>query len=339
MTDYFSLVVAKPGVAYAAKQGGGTIANVYEIDQLEPGALAIFTLENQLITAVTPASALVGVQQFYMVVGSAAPNTLGVKTPPIDRDAFHQLKTAYAPPVTQVSAVGREAIGGTGLMNVPALISAGDIFLLTVVDNRDGQFQSAVNHRYEYIAKSGDGQEQIVDGLIALVNGKSSSIVTAAKVTDGAQFGLTLTAKELDITFETLVSENLESATVNAYGSAAATPGPFRGNGTLAVLTELERHAQITSRGRTNEGGQSHLWWRQPSELATFGGTDFVTYAYKWATEMFSGMKIQNKAVNQVLVAIATGDALVAVYDTILGIILQDPTTSAGSSPEGEFSD
>jgi len=60
------IVIAK-AVTYSAKVGGGTISGYNEVNLLLPGAVAIFTEDEVLITTATLPAAIANVKQFYIL--------------------------------------------------------------------------------------------------------------------------------------------------------------------------------------------------------------------------------------------------------------------------------
>lgn len=334
INEYVTLIVNKPSVAYAAKTGGGTIANIYEINLLASGAIAIFTEENILVTAATSAASLVGVQQFWIAMGSVD-GKAAIKTPPIDRDAFHQLKTAYVAPVKQVSFIGEDS-GGTGALNLPAALTTDMVATVKIVETT-GVFQAGGKLSYEVRVTSGETNATLVTKIINAINNNPSSVVVAAVV--GASVGISLTAKEFGVQFEVLVSGILENADIEKAGAGASVV-MVTGQGTLAQLQQIEDEADITTRSKSNSAGQQQLWWKQPSELDATGATTFVTYNLKWKSELNVGLHVKNVSINHVIVGMSSEDTtFITAWDVLLAIIMQAPETGGGSSPEGEFSD
>ena len=336
INEYLNLVVAKPTVAYAAKTGGGTIANIYEINLLAPGAIAIFTEENVLVTTSTSAGSLVGTQQFWIACGSLD-GRAAIKTAPIDRNAFHQLKTAYVAPVKQVTIVGENS-AGNGSLNLPVTLVTDTSAFLRIAEIT-GTYQAGDKLTYEVPVAVGETQHTLVAKMVAMINNNVQSIVVAAPVVDtGVNVGITLTAKDFGVAFEVGYAELFANATIWKNGNGTSVT-VVQGQGTLAQLTQLEQEADITTRGKSASMGQQHLWWKQPSELTFSGGTNFVTYNFKWKSELSMGAYVKDAGVNHAIVAIATGDGLIATFDTILALLAQAPETGSGPSPEGEFSE
>jgi hypothetical protein len=336
INEYLNLVVAKPTVAYAAKTGGGTIANIYEINLLAPGAIAIFTEENVLVTTSTSAPSLVGTQQFWIAMGSLDGHA-AIKTAPIDRNAFHQLKTAYVAPAKQVTIVGENS-AGNGSLNLPVTLVTDTSAFLRVA-KMTGTYQAGDKLSYEVPVAVGETGHTLVTKMVALINNNPESIVVAAAVVDtGVNVGISLTSKEFGVAFEVGKAELFANATVWKDGLGTSVT-VVQGQGTLAQLAQLESEADITTRGKSNSMGQQHLWWKQPSELEFAAATNFVTYNFKWKTEHNVGAYVKDATINHAVVGIATGDGLIATFDTILGLLSQAPETGSGASPEGEFSE
>ncbi len=336
INEYLNLVVAKPAVAYAAKTGGGTIANIYEINLLAPGAIAVFTEENVLVTTSTSAPSLVGTQQFWIACGSLD-GRAAIKTAPIDRNAFHQLKTAYVAPAKQVTIIGENS-AGNGSLNLPVTLVT-DTTAFLRISKMTGTYQAGDKLSYEVPIAVGETGHTLVAKIVTMINNNPESIVVATPVVDtSVNVGITLTAKDFGVAFEVGKAELFANADVwkNGVGTSVTV---VQGQGTLAQLQQLEQEADITTRGKSASAGQQALWWKQPSELTFSGATNFVTYNFKWKSEHNVGAYSMEASINHAIVAIATGDSLITAFDTILALLVQAPETGAGGSPEGEFSE
>lgn len=243
------LIVAKD-VAYAAKVGGGTIAGIGEINLLQVGALAVFSVEdNTLITTSIGLGALQLHKQFRIAVGEAVND--GSRRPrwsqPFDLTRRNPLPItlAYEAPVKQKWFIGNN--GSAGSLNFPTL-AAGMIAKIRFYDTSDGvPFQNEW-FGIEYVVKAGDTNATVLAAIISKVNNHQNSFITAAVVPTNV--GLSFEHKVAGKTFDFAPSELFAPSTITKGASPAVQAKV--GNGTYLQLKEYERILS-PKRGNTNQ--------------------------------------------------------------------------------------
>lgn len=252
-------------VLYAGKIGGGTISGINEINLLASGAVAIFTDTNVLLTASTPQTALQNVKKIYFAVGRGSA-TLGAKLSSlIDRASIDVRYAPYTAPVAEVQLIGGD--GSVGNLNLPTL-AAGQSAIIKIVNTGYGTQPPIQKKTYEYVVKTGDVAQDIVDGLVALINGDADAGCTAAAVStdDGISITTTATDSEGNYThLEVLPSGILIDADMN-YAANSVTVALVYGSGVDAQVAKIEATCSAVE-GNTNQLFQANLWWTMPTDV------------------------------------------------------------------------
>lgn len=132
------------------------------------------------------------------------------------------VKKDYSAPVKQVTTISGVPTGtaGTALVRVEDLSEKPNFEVVT----------------YEVPVTAAQTAAQIVDSLVAAINGHPRSVVVASRSTNN----LVLTAKEFGVSFNTSVDNLFEAVTV------AGTTAPERGVGTYEHVRDLEIAAKGT---------------------------------------------------------------------------------------------
>lgn len=331
----YSALIAKDAV-YAAKTGGGTITGINELDQLASGAIAIFTEDNRLITAATTPASIAGVQQFWVAVGSYQVNAAGVSVPYvrktfyIDRDAYVQEYCTYVAPVLQRTIVGEDG-AGTGSMNFPVTLIAGTVASINIVDTTLGEFYPNQVEHYDHVVTTVDTAQTVIQALVDAINADSDSIVTATVILNGpTKVGIQLDAKTLEGTFKVGPSDIIANANV-FYDTNGGLVVNY-GKGTPAIMTQLEKRAQIASQGSGNYQYLQNKFFSVNSVVdpaATYNSWNFM-WTQEARTNAINSMNVTEQ---EALLAVpSTATTLLGVLATIFGVVLLQQTTGSGSS-------
>ena len=308
---------------YAAKQGGGVVADIREAGLLVDGALAIFTETGVLVTAATVVSAIANVKQFIICVNSTL-NGLW-KSIPIDRDAFFRSYCAYVAPVKQVRAVGYN--GTTGAVNLPAALVVGETAELAVGVYDASRAPNIQWTRASYRVRNGDTDVEVILGLIASFNAQPNKPATAAVILNaGTEEGISFTALNDNEPLIIRVSDILEAADISTVTEIVY------GKGTPAQVLEAERKSWLED-GDDNRRHLSPEYWKIASEV---DAAQYDLFSIQWKTEALNATGVSN--VTAPRVTIAVGDAtLRASVNTILTtkVFTSIPNTGAGSSASG----
>jgi hypothetical protein len=310
MNSMFDLIVGKD-VAYKTKTGGGTIADINEVDLLAPGAVAIFAESGLMVETATTAAALADVKSFRIAVGRATDVKVSQL---IDRDAFHRAKCAYQAAVLQLVTLTP--------LNLPATFTANEEGEITVYQRQPGIEPAVAKERFSVSATIVDTPTTYLQKMVDKINA-GSKFVNAVIVTPGVSF--TLEAKKKNQTFEVGALGVLGNAVITY-----TTPPVFSvGDGDDLVLLESE--------GQIYDGDTSPYWFprqlfSQPDEVVS--AETYVCYQFNWEQESMSAINSQNSTIQGLSMFLPDGAAVVADIDTILAtLVTVIPSTGSGGSP------
>jgi hypothetical protein len=332
----YNALIAKDAT-YAAKTGGGLISGINELDLLADGAIAIFTERNVLVTAATTAAALLGVQQFWVAVGSYQASPVdGVnkayirKSYSIDRDAYVQEYCAYVAPVLQRTIVGEDG-AGNGDMNLPTTLIAGTTADISIVDTSDGTHQPNMVKHYDHVVTTIDTKQTVIQALADAINADPQSIVTATVLLNtGVKVGLQLDAKTLEGTFKVGTDETIRYADkfYDINGGLVVNYG----KGTPAILSRLEKRGQIASQGSGNYQYLQNKFFAVDSVVGSTA--TYNTWNFMWTQEArANSITSMNVTEQESLLAVPSGAAtLLAALTTIFGVLSLGQSTGSGSS-------
>lgn len=326
-------------VAYAAKIGGGTIANYAEQHLLQPGAIAIFDEQNNLMTAATVAADVAKVQKFYIVQGMSNPAQNPKKCIPIDRDAYTQAFGAYVAPVLQVSKIGKVAtVGVTGFPASPL----NDTFASVIVTNTGGRgYEANQTKRYTTAVTTADTVITVMARLVVLINADVDSLVTAAAVADVNNDAIVLTAKSADTSFLIGVDDVLAFATRSEHGVNGSVDG-FAGRGTIGqvkanlIEDSIVRGNEYRLFNSAQPDGVGY--YAYPDVLEGNTTSTFSTWTFQWKEETNRVASTLQTANPLVLLHLVTGAAQIATLATIFAVLLLAPTTEGGANEAGDSS-
>lgn len=278
-------------VAYAAKNGGGTISGINELDQLATGAIAIFTDQNELVTTTNPATTLSDRKKFYIAVGNQTDSySKSIVSVLIPREGTNYSKKVYTAPVKTKKFIGYDGTTVGTALGLPTLV-AGDSGQIKVTDTSLGLRNFAPDtKRYEEVVKTGDTDLTFLTRLIAKITDDPDAIVTPALI--NTDDGISLEAKQNGVTFAISVSGILANATiVEKEGSVTGVAvAPTYGEGTAEQIAALEDEAKI-ERGDTNRLIQPSKWFNTTSLVGA--ALTYDVYSFNW-----SGVR-QSALVNQ----------------------------------------
>jgi hypothetical protein len=320
------LLIGK-NVAYASDGAAGTIAGVWELDDLVDGSIAIVDNEGTLIAddAVSITKPYV---ELYTKIGTAV-KKVGF---PLYTGKTTYSKLAYAAPVAAVKYVGSDqaAAAGDYSLNLPATIAAGDRVGVSVTDLSKPMHEIGRTKEYVYTVVSGDvltgkTSANIIARLVALINADPFRCVTASAVDDGTDNdGLKLTAKTAGKDFGVGLMEGvLEDADIVAYKdvngvyTAASTTAVANnpGHGTYASI--LEMYKATASR----DGNQQYMIYQD----LLFGGDSglsstgtYTTYVFTTKVPNTDEISVSNNPDLTLVIAVPSGAAgVIAALDNL----------------------
>ena len=216
-----NVFITKAGVNYGAGLDLET-GGFWTSDTLTAGGIAIFNSDQSVVdgTATVSASDLTG-SSIY--IGAMGVN--GFKSSiEIPRSNFSYTKRDYVAPVAAIKCLGNNETGDDGSLNLPSSISVGDTVGVTIRDRSKGHEDTSAIIDYSFAVTTGDlitgtGVSNIITKLVALVNGNSNSVVTAAVLSDGSDAdGIKFTAKTAGMDFDVIRMDGvLKDADVLEY--------------------------------------------------------------------------------------------------------------------------
>lgn len=318
------IVIAK-AVTYSAKVGGGTISGYNEVDLLLPGAVAIFTEDEVLITTATLPAAIANVKQFYIAVGQTDKNgsNRSYVSQLVDRSAFHRSYCAYVAPVNQAIYVGYD--GAAGTLNLPGTLIPGTIASMSIGVEKEGVEPHVMWSSYQHMVTSVDTDTTIVTDLVAQINADTRPWAkwTAAVIGVSPNLGISITSTENGQILLSSVDELLQYAT-----RGILTPIVY-GKGTPAQIAaeELETSSQD---GNTNRVLYPAQFYSKPSQVDTTA--QYATYTFEWEQERRQNHNAKAGFIKKLTVAVPAGTQLTALTTIFTTILLQAPNQGNGGS-------
>lgn len=329
------LILAK-SVAYLAKTGGGTIANMNELHLLADGAIALVDDKSTLIPANVAAANIVAVKAFRVYRGGA--NGKYQVSGWIDR-ASPRRKTVGAAAVKRVIQLGKNT---TGSMNYPSPLIVGSVASIHIVRVDDIPGDSFVTRevesqrikRYSTKVLVGDTNVTITNRLIAQVNADPTGWVVAAGIDDaGSNNGITFTAKDFGFNFSVSGNDIILNATRHP-GTALNY-----GKGLYSQLKRMERNDHIrrgAGSGAQQFASMMHNFPSLVDEMYTnLAETDtpLDLHHFDVFAENNSGIAPLNVSMNEIVVAFVNGSAVLTTFETMLAQLMLTPDASSGLTP------
>jgi len=238
------MFIAKAGVAYASKVGGGTIAGVAEITSLVEGAIAVFT-ENGILVAGS---------ETEFASKSIFFGTMRDGVPVFSRRFYRPLdytKLAYVAPAAKVVVVGSNTNGGiTYNLNLPSSPVVGTSGSVMIIDRARPFNDKRREKIYEHTATTGETAATFAAAIIAKINADPKGFVTAAEVDVTNHDGFKITADTAGHDFAVACGGILANADVLEYQNivVAGTGGIVQGyNSGLTTVVVQHKTGRGTS--------------------------------------------------------------------------------------------
>ena len=313
------LIIGKR-VAYAAKDGGGTIAGSWELTSLTDGGIALLDKDGTIIAA--NASSITSES-----VTIVTTTTNGTKVSiPIYKSGFKYSKQAYVAPVAATKFLGSEAAAaaGTYSLNLPSSLKVGDQVAFGIINKFYPTEDKRRYRYYEHTVVSGDlltgkTSRNIIAILIAQVNADPYRCVTALANEDGSNNidGIKFTAKTAGIDFELFV---LDGILKDAQISNGTANNP--GQGTSAQIAAWAKEVAHFD-GDNSYMKYQHLLFTEPSQLGA--SETYNTYSLNTVVPNTDLMAKSNKPNLNIMIAVPSGQTgageIVTVLDAILAKI------------------
>lgn len=268
-------LATKASIAYGAKTGGGSIAGSWELNLLADGGLAVLDDNGALIDGTTP---VFSKESFYIATGKANAGSNSERSPLIFREGLRYEKLVYSAPVAKVMYLGYDAVTASyDLFNYTTLVP-GTIAQIRVVNLEKDTWDSTREYTVDHTITSIDTKVTVITSLVAKLNSaRANKVCTAADVTAGSDYGISLTGTagvNFTAFLEGCLSEGdvLEYKMVNrvynvAYTTAVACA---KGNGTYAQIKAWQDDF-LTNDGNAYLSWLNEYLWSVTSNLSSSG--------------------------------------------------------------------
>jgi hypothetical protein len=232
----------------------------------------------------------------------------------------------YTAPVNQVTHVGSN--GSTGTIAVPDPAAADPtLYALDIIFSTDQRLlpQKQDHKRVELYFASTATAENIADAFVAKINADPylSVLVTAAKVTQSTNFGISITGKAVAadpagidkfdvVSFKVFTFEGFGTTTPIVYTTASS-----RGSGSGRQVKDVEFKAQV----QRGFGNRRQFPVQTPtSYTSTSSNYDIITIEY--FDEHEGDHQNQMKSPATIVIAIVTGSTATAAIKAVLNSII-----------------
>lgn len=307
-------------VAYAAKDGGGTIAGSWELTSLTDGAIALFDKDGTIIAA--NASSITSAKLTLATTTS----TNGTKVLPILKSGFSYTKQTYVAPVKATKFLGSEeaAAAGTYSLNLPSSLKVGDMVAFGIINSSYPTEDLRRYRYYEHTVVSGDlltgkSAKNVIAILVAKVNADEYRAADAVAQEDGSNNidGIKFTAVTAGVDFKVFRMDGILKDADITDGTANNI-----GQGTPAQVAEIARQVAHYD-GDNNYMKYDHLLFTEPSPLGA--SETYTVYTLYTAVESTDALIVPNKAKLKVAIAVPSGQTgageIVTVLDALLAKI------------------
>ena len=190
------MLIAKDKL-YLAKRGGGSIASVKELNDLDYGALAIIAEVAGVLNVVTAAANFADAKYFQIAVGGVTAAQGAVLGKKIERTASvvpnYFSYAVYSAPVAEIMFLGDNDTNVSDL-SLPSSFVTGDVLEVQIMDTSNAYIPAKKTERYSYAAKVSDTEATALTGIVAAIN--AGTLMTALAIGAGtANAGIKLTGK------------------------------------------------------------------------------------------------------------------------------------------------
>ncbi len=211
-------LIVKAGIAYAAKVGGGTIADVSEINSLAEGALAFFTEDGALIPLAGPVPV---VDNVFAAVGMPTGYNF-IKTGRISRDAVAYEQKTHVHAQAKIMVIGADTApaGGYGSFNLPATLAVGDTMGIWLYDGTKQFYDETRKKHYEVVATIGSSFNSMLTALAAKINADTDAVADVTVLSDATPdvIGLVFTAHTAGNSFDAIPDGLLINSDIQESG-------------------------------------------------------------------------------------------------------------------------
>lgn len=320
-------IIIGRNIAYAARIGGGTITGINQINQLDLGALAVFTETNQLLTAANVVATVADKKNVYVAVGSGSATIGASLSQMLPRFGTNYVKKAYIAPVALRKFIGND--GANGSLNLPTLV-AGDEVFIKIIDTTSGFLYSGIDiDTYSDVVRTGDTGQTIITRLIAMINAHPNRIVNATIV--GAGVGIQLDTIEIGTTFSISLDGILINSTVeepeavapNVVGNSVTIN---YGEGTSAQVAAIEDNWSSYN-GNTARREFAAQFYNKPTMVISGATYDQYNISYKGVRAAALTAGPQPTLLFEQIVALPAAATQQAAFETIMAEVFGNAET------------
>jgi hypothetical protein len=279
------------GAAYLSKIGGGTIANIGELNLLAKHSIAIVRNDidaNVLIADIGNASATAfgGSQKplgvtVYIGTGDSAIGALATKK--IELSFLNSVFKTYAAPVAEKLFIGDNGEETTDL-NLPLSFLPGDTLEVSITDS-SGFLRGNVREHYQYSVKASDTKALVVAGIVAAINKGSLMTATAiapSTVNAGIQLVGNIVGIRYNVTVGTLLTDAPIQTAHNAMGIALTSPAAVSASVGRGTATQVKEEIMYDSAvfGNTARISYTEDFFNSQVTEVPAGNYDILTLNY-----------------------------------------------------------
>lgn len=320
-------IIAKTGVPYGAKTGGGTITGMDQLDLLVDGAIAFIDQDSGLITAVAP-------QVDGVLVNVAMGTSKGsVLSSPIYKKTAAFTKTVTSPAAKKSMYIGSESTI-TYKLNLPATIVAGDEAIVELTNWKKPIENTSRVVTITVVMKGGETPTQVITAVAAAINAdyRAKKFVLASA---SGIIGIKVEALTVDNDFFVAGYGILENADILAYQNVvnAGTTGVVKGYtagltipvaftpgvGLSTQMSKVEADASVYHGNINSEMYENYLWSVPTGVVA---GVTYTQYYIEFTAPLVTPLIKEHNFKQTVVLAIPTSEAGVGLAGSAADLIL-----------------
>lgn len=309
-------------VAYLAKTGGGTIANIGEVNLLADGAVAVFLTDGTMVagTGATPPqlAALNGDMKGFIVFVGAPAGSEPLKSP-IIQFGFDSSKQVYVAPVKQEQTIGDSGAGGS--YNLPSPLVVGTEAFIRIQNLALGTLPAKEIYTFSTRVVTGDTATTIMTRLMNAINAHplAKDLVTAAPTSAGIANGLKISVDVDNTPIDIGLDGILADATLTTDGTGDSTVIVYS-SGSDADITELWNDYKAELGDTSQLELQNQLFTRANPVVA---GATYTTYQIRSSRSRGNGIGANVGITNHLTeLAVPAGAGVITQIDAILASLV-----------------
>jgi len=329
--------------AYLAKRGGGVIANVNEINQLDAGAVAIIDGQKLINTV----AALTDSKSVQIAVGSSTQELGAVLSKRIERQSSDFKENysfkAYAAPRSEVLYIGDNGDNLTDIV-LPISLLVGEEVSATIRDTSNNTIPEGVIKTANYSIKNGDTKGTVINGLVAAINKLNMGVATAITPTT-ANAGIKFVGAKVGVRYKINLGGLLVGTSMfskfNEAGSVITTANapvaPFIGTGTYELIKEQANYLSTVFGDTSRNMLREELFNSKDAINDAVFGTNYDTFTFNYSLSGYYTTTTRSSVPQFFQLVIPTGVAVVSVLQGLfLGVVAESQASETGEAEEAE---